>query len=136
MNLVGKIFVVLILIASTVFMTMGMMVYATHQNWQAAVMGTNGKGDDPESYHGKLDTAYKDQAKLRGDVDKLQNQLAQEKALHLQALTKAENERDVLSKQATTLSADLEKLASRLDKATKDVEIAQQSVTALREADN
>ena len=135
MNLVGKIFVVLILIASTVFMTMGMMVYATHQNWQAAVMGTNGKGDDPESYHGKLDTAYKDQAKLRGDIDKLQNQLAQERALHTQALVKTENERDLLAKQAATLTADQQKLADRLDKATKDVEIAQQTVTALREAD-
>ncbi|HKD37636.1 MAG TPA: hypothetical protein VKB78_12580, partial [Pirellulales bacterium] len=135
MNLVGKIFVVLILIASAIFMTMGMMVYATHQNWQVAVMGANGKGDDPESYHGKLDTAYKDQAKLHGDIDKLQNQLAQEKALHTQALVKTENERDILAKQATSLSADLEKLATRLDKATKDVEIAQQTVTALREAD-
>ena len=33
MNLVGKIFIVLILIASTVFMTMGIMVYSTHHNW-------------------------------------------------------------------------------------------------------
>ena len=31
MNLVGKIFVVLILVASTVFMTLGSMVYATHR---------------------------------------------------------------------------------------------------------
>jgi hypothetical protein len=135
MNLVGKIFVVLILIASTVFMTMGMMVYATHQNWQVAVMGANGKGDDPASYHGQLDAAYKDQTKLRGDIDKLQNQLAQERALHTQALVKAENERDLLAKQAATLTADQQKLADRLDKATKDVEIAQQTVTALREAD-
>ena len=34
MNLVGKIFVVLILGASPVFMTMGLMVYATHRNWR------------------------------------------------------------------------------------------------------
>ena len=38
MNLVGKIFVVLILLASTVFMTMGLMVFATHRNWQEEVM--------------------------------------------------------------------------------------------------
>ncbi|HEY2146716.1 MAG TPA: hypothetical protein VGH32_02185, partial [Pirellulales bacterium] len=135
MNLVGKIFVVLILVASTVFMTMGMMVYATHQNWQVAVMGANGKGDDPASYHGQLDAAYKEQARLRGDSDKLQNQLAQERALHTQALVKAENERDMLAKHDATLSADIEKLASRLDNATKEVESAQQRVTALREED-
>ena len=55
MNLVGKIFVVLIFVASIVFMTMGMMVYATHVNWAEAVMGKNGKGDDPASYHAQLD---------------------------------------------------------------------------------
>src|ERR1700694_922239 len=98
MNLVGKIFVVLIFVASIVFMTMGMMVYATHQNWLEAVMGKNGKGDDPASYHAQLDNSYKEQAKLRSENDKLTNLLATEKANHLQSLTKVETERDVLTK--------------------------------------
>ena len=45
MNLVGKIFVVLILLASTVFMTMGLMVFATHRNWQEEVMATSQRRD-------------------------------------------------------------------------------------------
>ena len=34
MNLVGKIFVTLILVMSLVFMTLALMVYATHKNWK------------------------------------------------------------------------------------------------------
>jgi hypothetical protein len=131
MNLVGKIFVVLILIASTVFMTMGMMVYATHQNWYDAVMRKGGSGQDP-GYQEQLKNAYADAAKLRGDIDKLQNQLIAEKAGHLQALTKAENERDVLAKRATDLGEEVKKEAVRLDEAAKGLQVAQQNLTDLR----
>lgn len=34
MNLVGKIFVLLIFIMSLVFMSTAVMVYATHRNWK------------------------------------------------------------------------------------------------------
>ena len=34
MNLVGKIFVVSILVMSVLFMAFAMAVYATHQNWR------------------------------------------------------------------------------------------------------
>jgi chromosome segregation ATPase len=132
MNLVGKIFVVLILIASTVFMTMGMMVYATHQNWLEAVMGKSGKGDDLTSYHGQLEASYKEQAKLRGDVDRLTNLLAAEKAAHLQALVKTENERDVLIKRAGDLAEEIKKSQLQLEQATKTVQVQQQQLTELR----
>ena len=37
MNLVGKIFVVLIFVMSLVFMAFAMAVYATHRNWREEV---------------------------------------------------------------------------------------------------
>ena len=37
MNLIGKIFTVLIFVMSIVFMTMAIMVYATHKNWRDVV---------------------------------------------------------------------------------------------------
>jgi hypothetical protein len=132
MNLVGKIFVVLILIASTVFMTMGMMVYATHQNWQEAVMGKNGKGDEPASYHAQLDNGYKEQAKLLGDNNNLRAQIIATNAAHLQALTKTENERDVLAKRATDLGEEVKKEAVRLDETAKGLQVSQQNLTDLR----
>ena len=42
MNWLGKVFVVLILIMSLVFMGLAMAVYATHKNWKEIIDGTNG----------------------------------------------------------------------------------------------
>jgi hypothetical protein len=42
MNWLGKVFVVLILIMSLVFMGLAMAVYATHKNWREIIEGTNG----------------------------------------------------------------------------------------------
>ena len=42
MNLLGKIFVVLIIVMSLVFMTLALAVYATHKNWKDIVEGPNG----------------------------------------------------------------------------------------------
>ena len=43
MNLVGKIFVVVILVMSVVFMAFAMAVYATHRNWREVVMRPRSK---------------------------------------------------------------------------------------------
>ena len=37
MNLVGKIFIVSILVTSVFFMAVAMAVYATHKNWREAI---------------------------------------------------------------------------------------------------
>ena len=37
MNLIGKIFVVMITVMSLVFMAFSVMVYATHKNWMATI---------------------------------------------------------------------------------------------------
>ena len=42
MNWLGKVFVVLILIMSLVFMGLAMAVYATHKNWKEVIDGPNG----------------------------------------------------------------------------------------------
>ena len=44
MNLVGKIFVVLIFVMSVVFMAFAMAVYATHKNWREVVAALAGSG--------------------------------------------------------------------------------------------
>jgi len=38
MNLVGKIFIIVILVMSVLFMAFAMAVYATHRNWREAVL--------------------------------------------------------------------------------------------------
>ena len=47
MNLVGKIFVVLILVMSVLFMAFAMAVYATHQNWRDVVVNEQATPDKP-----------------------------------------------------------------------------------------
>ena len=49
MNLVGKIFTVLILVMSILFMGFAMMVYATHRNWRDEANATqHGVGSDSQ----------------------------------------------------------------------------------------
>ena len=112
MNLVGKIFVVLILLASTVFMTMGLMVFATHRNWQEEVMAMSTSGGTA-GWKERLDTAQKEQARLKADNDKLQTVLDTENKAHLAALAKAETERQRLVERNQTLEADKEKEEKR-----------------------
>ena len=47
MNLVGKIFVVLILILSVLFMAFAMAVYATHKNWREVVLNEQASAEKP-----------------------------------------------------------------------------------------
>jgi hypothetical protein len=134
MNLVGKIFVVLIFLASTVFMTMALMVFATHRNWLDEVMAMSASGGTA-GWKERLDTAQKEQAKLKADNDKLQTVLDTENKAHLAALTKAETERQRLVERNQTLEADKEKEEKRLDLASADLKTSQDVLTGLR-ADN
>jgi hypothetical protein len=80
MNLVGKIFVVLIFVMSLVFMSFAVAVYATHRNWRDVVMNTQASPGKPlglKPQLEELDKKYKnlEQLKLR-----LESDLANEKA--------------------------------------------------------
>ena len=92
MNLVGKIFIVLILIASTVFMTMGIMVYSTQHNWYEAIMSKGG-GGLPEGLQMQLAEARVDAQKLKDEIQKYDTAFQQEKQAHIEALAKAETQR-------------------------------------------
>ena len=126
MNLVGKIFVVLILIASTVFMTLGLMVFATHQNWRMAIINPT------SGYQEQLKAGYKKAADLNADIERLNNLRIAANAAHRQELAKAET---AIAK-AEEHKADLEKAVAeerkRADTAAQGLEIAQKNLTALR----
>ncbi len=102
MNLVGKIFIVMILVMSLVFMSMAMAVYATHRNYQVLVEQTGKQLNDAKVVNKEL-TEERD--KLRKDIDTII-------ASNRQSLTKVENELAKLEKDRTQLErekADLEK---------------------------
>ena len=54
MNWLGKVFVVVILIMSLVFMGLSMAVYATHKNWKQASESLNTQAHDGECREGSL----------------------------------------------------------------------------------
>ena len=130
MNLVGKIFVVLIFFASVTFMTMGMMVYATHRNWQDEVTRTN-----PASpgFREALKNDRTKLAELQVEKDRLLTALATEKKAHMEMLAKVENQRQVLADSNTKLAADKDAVSKQLDSAVADLKQAQDARAALRD---
>ncbi len=117
MNLVGKIFVVLIFVMSVVFMSLAMMVYATHRNWREVVelppdspkLGQAGKEIGLKF---QLREIKKQNDDLRNQLETLKKDIARERAAKVQSLTKLETEKDELIKERRDLQAgyaDLEK---------------------------
>jgi hypothetical protein len=74
MNLLGKIFVVGILVMSIMFMSMSVMVYATHKNWKGVVFNTQPPGLKP-----RLDEANVKLKNLQARLDALEKLIQTER---------------------------------------------------------
>lgn len=83
MTLIGKIFTVLILIMSLVFMTTAMMVYATHKNWRDVVKGD---GAANQGMEGTIRQLQQRETELSDQLQKLNTKLTQERAARRFAL--------------------------------------------------
>lgn len=134
MNLVGKIFIVLILILSTVFMTMGIMVYSTQHNWQETVMG--GPNGTPVGLKQQLADARTEQQKLKDEIAKYENALAIEKQTHFEALAKLETERNTIKAQLDAQQQDLTKAHTSLSEATTALKVQSDVVTSIRKEES
>jgi len=71
MNLVGKIFTVLIFVMSIFFMTMALMVYATHKNWKDVVLAKGGLKEQLTQVRTEKDDLTTARDKLQKDLDDL-----------------------------------------------------------------
>jgi hypothetical protein len=131
MNLVGKIFIILILVASTVFMTMGLMVYATHQNWYEAVTDTMAKNGH-SGWKEQLAKAKQEKADLVSDNNKYQEALRVEKLAHQTQVAKANTALVAAQQHVAKLEEAVGTLQKSLDQASKTLEIAQNNLTGLR----
>ncbi len=108
MNLVGKIFVVLVFVMSAVFVTMAMMVFVTHRNWKDMVENV----DASASLNGELglrqqlkDMEVKSD-KLAEEKDELQRVLEIELARKRQALAALETELHERLKEVAKLQSE------------------------------
>jgi phosphoglycolate phosphatase-like HAD superfamily hydrolase len=86
MNLIGKIFTVLIFVMSIFFMTMAIMVYSTHKNWRDIVL-------KPQSgLQSQVKTLRAEKEELTSNKDKLQRELDELKSAKQKELAALENE--------------------------------------------
>ena len=100
MNWLGKVFVVVILIMSLVFMGLSMAVYATHKNWKVV----------SEDLKKKVDTAKAENSRLVSEHNKAVEQLDLEKKSAEQQVVKLEQERTSLDERNKQIQAQLESL--------------------------
>ena len=78
MNLVGKIFVVVIFVMSLVFMTLAMMVYAMHKNWRDVVVNEKEEPGKPLGLSRRLQDEQAHNKALADQLDKLKQQVEAE----------------------------------------------------------
>jgi membrane-associated HD superfamily phosphohydrolase len=93
MNLVGKIFVVLIFVMALAFMCFAMAVYATHKNWYDVVtLSRSEAAGRPVGLQYQLEDARKENTQRKTEADNLAKELNAEKDARAQAVAKLENE--------------------------------------------
>jgi hypothetical protein len=133
MNLLGKIFVVLIMVMSVVFMTLALAVYATHKNWKDIVEGQNG-------LRAQLQLARTEYDQLKNNYNSLESRLKGEVESARQQVRKLESERVALMDRNAAVQTELDQLKAERRDATAAVAATQQNnqrlaeeVTGLRE---
>ena len=100
MNLLGKIFTVLILLASVALMVIAMFVYATHRNWKEAYDKVNAQLAQEQTAKADLEAKYQQQI----------SQLKSEQTAALQDVAKLETERNVIVSQNQTIQKEVDQL--------------------------
>jgi Tfp pilus assembly protein PilO len=126
MNLVGKIFTVLILVMSLVFMSFAVAVYATHKNWktraetdQEELKKTEKENKDKDV---KLKQTKRDAETQAKALDQLREKLATEKETLEKNFTTTKERLDTVEKDLGEKLADLKVLQTRLAATSKDNE--------------
>jgi hypothetical protein len=123
MTLVGKIFTMLILVLSIVFMSFSMMVFATHKNWKttAAKLQTD---------LGAANTALKDAKEL---LEREKMELAREQAARKAALAALQVRATRAEETLSAKQNELTTLAGSHSKATAAAEEAQRRLATLED---
>ncbi len=121
MNLLGKIFVVLILVMSLVFMSFAVAVYGTHKNWK----------EEAKKQQGLVEIARTELEKTTAQKEQLQADIDKEAVAKREALAKLETERDELSRQRDDLAKQRDDLASKDKASVAALDSAQQNLAKL-----
>lgn len=131
MNLFGKILVFLILIMSLVFMTMALIVYATHKNWKEEITRTPSEaGAGQVGWKARWEQLVAQNQQLTAKNEALQKSVVAERTAKAEALAKMQTElssRMAELKEAQTL---LTQRGDQLVQATATLKTQDENVNA------
>jgi phosphoglycolate phosphatase-like HAD superfamily hydrolase len=125
MNLLGKIFVVLILIMSLMFMTMALMVFATHKNWKEEITRT-----EPPGWKARYEQLVQQNQKLQADHQALQKEVVAERTAKAEALAKMQTELSERQQELTTAKTQLTQQGQQLIDAVATLKTQEENVNA------
>lgn len=132
MNLVGKIFVVLIFVMSLVLMSLTISVYMTHQNWRFVVENMDStKG--PLGLKKQLQDSQEENERLREIHGKLEQDAKKEKDEKDNAVSKLRTELEEQKKEVANYQEQVNDLSSKLSTSLTATESAEKHVNLLTE---
>ena len=132
MNLVGKIFTVLILIMSVFFGAITIAVYATHRNWRDVVMNDGTTPGKELGLKKQLEQKENRNQELRDQKAKLEGDLTAERKNAEQARSKLETELAVLKANHADLVAQDDALVKSERDAVAGMKTAHDTLAVLR----
>jgi hypothetical protein len=132
MNLVGKIFTVLILVMSLVFMSFAVAVYATHKNYKTLVDNAEPAQGKPLGYKQQLESSQKEIDVKKKELLDTKNTLNAEKEAADQARKVLEAERDKLAADLKTKKEEADKIYKEMNTKLDDLKLAEEELVKLR----
>ncbi|HLA84826.1 MAG TPA: hypothetical protein VJL29_08530 [Thermoguttaceae bacterium] len=132
MNFVGKILTVLICVMSLVFMTMAIMLYATHTNWYNVVMLPQPTGGQPKGLKYQLQDLQQEKKNLGDKFEAAKKELETERITKDDKLAKLENTLGELNLQRTKLETQINDLKLKTAEAVTAMKETQDTLAALR----
>lgn len=127
MNLVGKIFIVLIFVMSLLWMGFSVTVYATHLNWKDLVE------NEDDGLKVQVQRAKEENQELTDQRQKLETALNAEKAGKRQAQAKLESRNAELERQRTEQEKMLADRVTEVSRANAELKAAHEQEAVLRE---
>jgi hypothetical protein len=135
MNLVGKIFTILIFVMSLVFMSFAVMVYGTHKNWRLVVDNppTSVSLEKPLGLSQQLGDARKLNQQLTDENDRVNRDLATLKVEKQESLAKLETENDRLKQERTENETKIRESENKARDAVAAMKATQETLAHLRD---
>ncbi len=132
MNLVGKIFTVLIFLMCLIFGTFALMVHSAHKNWKEEIVKKDGLND-------QLNEAKAEKQKAEDEKKILENAAKEEQDRTRRRLTALENERNLAiaerdrdEAKIQAAESDARKLVLVIEGASKNLGVLQTAIDSMR----